>query len=180
MIVETDDMVLFWRPEAYLSNWHSPSPFRLIGAHSDHIFYNSEAAFMYLKAIHFFDTASADKIVNNQDPRACKRYGREVKNFNEAEWQKVRCNIMCEANLPKYMQNPKLSKKLLATGNKTIVEASPVDKIWGIGLAPDDLKARDKKNWQGLNLLGDVLMDVRSILRDHVDISPPNAYNARN
>ena len=62
------------------------------------------------------------------------------------------------------MKNPELKEILLATGDHIIVEASPYDRIWGVGLSEenDDLY---KGNWNGQNLLGKALMEVREKLR---------------
>ena len=69
---------------------------------------------------------------------------------------------MCEGNRAKFAQHPNLRRFLLDTGNRILVEASPVDKIWGIGLAQDDPRAQNPLQWQGLNLLGFALMKVRA------------------
>ena len=91
--------------------------------------------------------------------------GREVKNFNSDEWLKVSYQIMVDVNYAKWSSNIKLKQLLLSTGDKTIVEASPFDKIWGIGLHWSDDRVLDEKKWEGMNLLGKCLMQVREKLK---------------
>lgn len=159
MQVETDKMVLFWQNDSIFSNWY-PAKFEMHGI----TFRNSEAAFMYLKAELFNDDEAMGKLslAKNQSPSLAKKIGREVKGFKEDVWKESRKTAMFVANSHKFFQNPELLKALKATGKKRLVEASPLDKIWGIGLAPDDPKALDEKNWLGLNELGDVLEEVRT------------------
>ena len=94
-----------------------------------------------------------------------KNFGREIKNFNEDIWSKRRFGIVEIANYQKFSQNPALKQYLLNTYDKFLVEASPVDAIWGIGLSHEDPNAKIPKNWRGLNILGFVLMSVRENLR---------------
>ena len=72
---------------------------------------------------------------------------------------------MVKGNLHKFQQNEDLGKFLLATGDKVLVEASPVDAIWGIGLAQDHEDALLPSKWRGPNLLGYALMTVRDLIR---------------
>ena len=71
---------------------------------------------------------------------------------------------MVAGNLGKFDQNPDVRRFLLGTGSRELVEASPVDDIWGIGLAADDPHAQDPATWRGLNLLGRALVEVRAAL----------------
>ncbi len=103
------------------------------------------------------------------DTQHLNNIGRQVKNWNEAQWVEKREEIVYEGNFAKFSQNPKLKKRLLSYGNKRIfVESSPYDKIWGIGLQVKDEKglgiASDDKNWKGLNLLGIAITQVRDEL----------------
>lgn len=164
MVVENDNMILFWMPDSIYSNWYLDTPLTL-PAYPEIRFENSEAAFMYLKAKTFGDTVIADMVIANQDPKHVKGLGKRVTGFKEEIWAEHRYDCMLDVVFAKFSQNPELRKALLATGNKILVEASPVDKIWGIGLSPTDLRALDQKQWRGLNLLGEVLMDVRHILQ---------------
>lgn len=131
----------------------------------DQQFDNSEAAFMYVKAICFKDEKRAAMILKDQWPKNAKEHGRQIAGFDEAEWIDVREEIMYEVCLQKFLQNKIFADKLLATGNRMLVEASPFDRIWGIGLRPDDPRALIKEKWLGMNLLGFVLMQVRDTLK---------------
>lgn len=159
MQVVSDSMFLFWQNNSPFSNWY-PVKFQLQGVN----FQNSETAFMWLKANHFGDKGIADQILASQDPRAVKALGRQIKNYVEADWNNVRFNVMYVVNKAKFEQNPDLEGLLIDTGYKTIAEASPYDLVWGIGLLPKDPLAQNRTNWKGLNLLGEVLMKIRSEL----------------
>ena len=89
----------------------------------------------------------------------------QVQGFDEAKWQAARYDIVVRGNLAKFSQNEALRSFLLNTGERVLVEASPVDPIWGIGLAANDPLAEQPAQWRGLNLLGFALMDVRRSLR---------------
>lgn len=160
MIVTTDSMVLFWRPDAYLSNWY-PCNFEYL----ERRFQNSEAAMMWEKARLFDDVKISEQILTDQNPHRCKERGRQVKNFDPAVWDIYKEQFVTAICLEKFRQNADLSQLLLDTGSRILVEASPVDRIWGIGLAPDDPLALDQHNWRGQNLLGQILMQVRKRLR---------------
>ncbi len=153
----TDKYVFFWGSE--FSNWH-PCKFK----YKDKNFSNTEQAFMWEKAMYFHDNEIADQIINTSNPRICKELGRKVRNFNAETWMIMSYSIMVSVNMAKYSQNPELKKILLSTGDKTIVEASPYDKIWGIGLYWNTDECLNESNWQGMNLLGKALMEVRSKL----------------
>jgi ribA/ribD-fused uncharacterized protein len=172
MIVNTPDMILFWQPDSIYSNWYPNTPL-VLAEYPDIVFENSEAAFMYLKAKTFGDQIIAKLILQDQGPWNTKKLGRRINSYSEEAWAEVREDAMFAACYAKFAQNPKLKAELLATGTKLLVEASPVDKIWGIGLAPNEPKARNVETWQGLNLLGKILMEVRAALvnemvRDYV------------
>jgi ribA/ribD-fused uncharacterized protein len=119
---------------------------------------------MAMKAKHFNDEDTLSKIMKVRSPRVQKEYGRQVKNFDPVEWSNVSKDYVFKANLVKF-SDPVLKQKLLETGDREIVEASPYDKIWGIGLDKDDPRALDKTQWQGTNWLGEVLMKVRETLK---------------
>lgn len=123
---------------------------------------------MHMKAIHFKDYNTAAKIMKSESPKQQKAYGRRVANYDEKEWEKVRESVMYEAIYAKFRQNPSLSKKLLQTRGTTIAEASPYDRVWGIGLSETDPKANNPALWRGQNLLGQCLMTVRDrIMKDN-------------
>lgn len=165
MQVTTDEMVLFWKSDSIYSNWHQ-SRFYI----DNDLFDNSEAAFMYYKALYFDDLDIAHQIKgSSQNPKDMKALGRQVKNFiDDNAWRSARFDIMHNVCLHKFSQNPNLKSALIATGTRLIVEASPVDSIWGIGLAPDNPLALNINTWRGQNLLGKVLMRVRQILTSDV------------
>lgn len=121
---------------------------------------------MAKKAELFGDKEMAVKIVAAKSPAEAKDLGRQVKNFNEAIWNEKRFEIVVEGNFHKFNQNEDLKAFLLDTKKRVLVEASPVDKIWGIGLTAESDKAENPLLWNGLNLLGFALMEVRDQLRD--------------
>ena len=156
-ITETDRFVLFWG--GWPSQWH---PARFV---VDGVEYNCcEQYMMAEKARVFGDADVLANILKSESPRAQKAFGRKVRGFDEARWAAVCRGVVYAANLAKFTQNAGLRRKLLATGDKTIVEASPVDRIWGIGLAADDERASDPERWRGPNLLGFALMEARERL----------------
>lgn len=127
----------------------------------------AEAYMMYQKAILFNAPNIAKKILETNDPKKQKELGQDRKEiqFNQEVWDKNKFDIVVRGNLLKFSQNEKLKKQLLETGDKVLVEGSPYDKIWGVGLKWDNPKILDEKNWRGENLLGKALMKVRDILR---------------
>ena len=157
MTHQNDSMVWFWYGP--ISNFW-PCKFTENG-----IEYNcSEQYFMAQKAKLFNDTYTENEIMKVHSPKFQKRLGRTVDNFNQSVWDSNCEEIMIRANRLKYSQNPELKQLLVNTGNKEIVEASPYDKIWGIGLNPYDPNVEDKTKWKGENKLGKCLMVVRDEL----------------
>jgi len=124
---------------------------------------NAEQYMMAQKAILFNDDESLDKILKENNPKSVKQLGRKIKNFNEAIWNENKFRIVLQGNYFKF-SNPEFRKVLQNTGDKVIVEASPSDKIWGIGMAKTDSRAVSPNQWNGENLLGFALMEVRDIL----------------
>lgn len=116
------------------------------------------------KAKLFGDDESFNKILAASNPGEAKKIGRSVQGFDEELWLKHRFSLVVEANLLKFSQNRELGEFLTKTGDRVLVEASPVDKIWGVGLAADDENIQNPNLWKGLNLLGFALMEVRSQL----------------
>ena len=157
----------FWNERSPFSQFH-PSLFQMtLSQNGEECLINfvcAEQAMMYQKANLFGDYQVANEILTTTDPKAIKQLGRKVANFNEEIWCQRRERIVYDNNLAKFTQNPHLLKKLLATGDKTLVEASPYDRIWGIGLAASDQNANDPKKWRGLNLLGKILTRLRNEL----------------
>jgi hypothetical protein len=131
----------------------------------DDIKYPTAEHFMMAKKAELFgDAESQRKILNSFNPGEAKKLGRNVHGFDESIWIANRFQIVIEANKAKFSQNANLLDFLKATGERVLVEASPVDRIWGIGLAADNPDAEDPNKWRGLNLLGFALMQVREEL----------------
>lgn len=160
----TDTHVYFYGGPAIYSNWWT-TPNQIKDPATDLFFNSTEQAFMWYKANFFGDRAICVRAVEETDASKVKQLGRLVKNYDEAAWQCVRLGFMTYVNLMKYRQNPEFLEQLLSTGNKILVEASPYDKIWGVGLAQNDKLILDSSNWKGQNLLGIALMKVRELLK---------------
>ncbi len=125
-----------------------------------------EQFFMWYKAKKFKDQEIADKILmSNYNPKEVKRLGRQVKNYNDKEWDAVRASVMRTGLRLKFTQNEALKELLLSTGDKILVEASPYDRIWGAGIRENDSRISDPEKWPGKNLLGQLLMELREELR---------------
>jgi ribA/ribD-fused uncharacterized protein len=161
----TEKHVFFWGE--FPSNWH-PARFVVERDGKELEFFNSEQYFMYEKAVVFGDEVTAMRILfEGKDPKKAKTLGRQVKNYDDKIWEKVRYQIMVYANMHKYLQNKELRDMLLNEefDGKKFVEASPFDGIWGIKC--DEATAKDdESNWNGLNLLGKALDEVRNILKN--------------
>lgn len=124
----------------------------------------AEHYMMAQKAKLFADEDIFQKIIQVNHPNEAKTLGRKVKNYQENVWLEHRFDIVVKGNIAKFSQHPALKAFLLDTQERILVEASPVDKIWGIGLAADDECAEKPLQWKGLNLLGFALMEVRKQL----------------
>ena len=142
-----------------LSQWY-PARFEVDGV----AYASAEHFMMAEKARLFGDEAARIRILACRTPAEAKKLGRTVETFDDAVWETARSEIVVRANLAKFSQNLAMRDYLLATGNRVLVEASPVDRIWGIGLAANDMAALHPGAWRGLNLLGFALMEVRSRL----------------
>jgi len=154
----TDTHVYFYTNQ--FSNFHKCS-FEFQG----HTFGNSEQAFMWWKAMTFEDYDIAQKILDTpDDPMGVKHLGRMVKGYDDKIWSYVREKVMLDVNLAKFSQNEYLKELLFDTDSRFIVEASPSDQIWGVGLGEKDPAILDESKWRGSNLLGHVLMAVRTSL----------------
>ena len=158
--VITDTHVYFWG--GIFSQWYTSSN----QIFKDGIYFdNAEQFMMYQKAQLFEDYATAKKILENSNPRTAKKLGRKVKNFNENIWVQHREKIVEEGNILKFSQNKYLKNELLKLKDKTFVEASPYDKIWGIGLSYDNPLIYNEENWKGLNLLGKIITEVANKIK---------------
>lgn len=131
----------------------------------DGIPYRSAEHFMMAeKARLFGDLDARSRILESRTPAEAKKLGRSIRDFDEDAWNSSRFDIVVRANAAKFGQNSNLCQFLLGTKGRILVEASPVDAIWGIGLAADDPRAEQPRQWQGLNLLGFALMAARDQL----------------
>ena len=147
--------VFFYGSSEIFSNWHRCN-FRI-----DNIKFNcSEQAMMYYKAKMFRDYEIADRILRSRNPKDQKQLGREVRNFDENYWNNNGEEVMYRILLEKFSQNQDFKKELLKYKDYDFVEASPYDRIWGIGLREDNDLVLDESNWRGLNLLGKCLTRV--------------------
>ena len=131
----------------------------------DGIMYNcTEQYMMAEKARVFADEETRAKILAASDPKIIKALGREVKNFSVEKWAPVSKEIVVKGNMHKFAQNIELFQFLHGTGKKILVEASPYDTIWGIGMQESDEGILNPHNWKGYNQLGFALMEVRDAL----------------
>lgn len=142
-----------------LSQWW-PAPFRVDGTE----YATAEHWMMAGKARVFGDDRALARVLAAAHPGEAKEAGRSVRGFDERVWAERRFALVVRGNVEKFGQNPDIGAFLLGTRNRVLVEASPLDRVWGIGLAADDERARDPARWQGLNLLGFALMEARARL----------------
>jgi len=152
----SDSYHFFWRGP--FSNWHK-SEFYDRGIKFNCV----EQYMMAAKAMLFSDTVTHHDIMKQTDPRNMKALGRRVKGYNDMEWDYFKENIVFRGLLCKFSQNPDLRIELLSTGNKMLVEASPYDRVWGIGFGEAEALA-NKSKW-GENLLGKLLTEVKFMLQ---------------
>lgn len=161
------------------SQWY-PAPFEVNG----HMFKTAEHWMMAQKARLFGDEAVFHKILSCEKPGEAKELGRQVLHYDEDTWKEHRYDIVRAGNIHKFNQHPELASYLLATDKRVLVEASPVDAIWGIGLSKDSAQIDNLYAWRGLNLLGFALMEARDFLKsfglfkplDKVIAPPWDAY----
>ena len=162
------DFVFFWGhtdrgeglTKACLSQWF-PCSFVVYGQ-----YYNcAEKYMMAEKARIFGDEEIRQQILAEYSQMAMKKLGRKVKNYDDAVWKNVRFDVVVKGNLAKFSQNENLLNFLISTDDKVLVEASPKDEVWGIGLDEHSSEASSPWKWKGTNLLGFALMEVRDKLR---------------
>ncbi|KAL3869029.1 hypothetical protein ACJMK2_041756 [Sinanodonta woodiana] len=160
----------FWLEDSPFSQWYQ-SKFIV----DEQIFLTAEQYMMYHKAKLFNDDEAARKILTEVSPRKQKKLGRHVKNFSDETWKRNCIEIVKEGNKFKFLQNKDLLQILFSTYPKTLVEASPYDRVWGIGMAASDPRAQTKDTWVGSNLLGYALTDVRNeLMHSNVASTCPN------
>lgn len=125
----------------------------------------AEQFMMAQKAKMFGDFETEKAIMKSKNPKEIKSLGRRVRGFDQRVWDDYKHFIVYIGNLLKFKQNKELKEFLISTGDKVIVEASPYDRVWGIGMSANNVNVIRPDLWEGENLLGFVLMDVRTMLK---------------
>jgi len=166
VLLTTDDYVFFYYGDDIYSNFYRQR-FEMAGQS----FFCSEQAMMYCKAMFFrdYDTAAKIMAVNpdkRKAPFECKMLGREVSPYNDEQWASVRYDVMCKIVYAKFNMDEQTRWHLIRTGNRVLVEASPTDVVWGVGMDVDHPDILDSTCWRGLNLLGNALMWARDKMID--------------
>ncbi len=158
------ELLLFWGhkksegqiTKSCFSQWYES------GFHVDNIYYPTAEHYMMAEKARLFGDRNAEtRVIASATPKEAKSIGREVQPFDTKLWAKSGFDIVVRGNFEKFTQNPELSAFLLSTSPAIIVEASPDDAIWGIGLAADHPDASQPLRWPGTNLLGFALTKVR-------------------
>lgn len=166
----TVDYLFFWGHQpsrdgsiikTCMSQWW-PSEFSEKGI----VYKTAEHYMMAQKALLFDDREVFERILQKESPKDVKDLGRQIRNFDPEIWDSRKFQLVKQGNWLKFSQNEALKHFLIQTKNKVLVEASPVDTIWGIGLAEDNAKSLNPKEWRGENLLGFALMEVRDLLNE--------------
>jgi ribA/ribD-fused uncharacterized protein len=191
----TDDYVFFWRGpfsqwpkfsfhyESFVYQWlKSQIPPTVVGTRvvermdqsggAVHPYNCPEQAMMAKKARLFGDFEQLGAIMKSTSAREQKELGRAVRDFVKDDWDRHAREIVYRINLAKFEQNQELRDIMLAQGERMFVEASPVDCIWGIGMAENDPGVEDRRNWKGTNWLGEALTRVKETLRQKMPASP--------
>jgi hypothetical protein len=155
----TDTHVFFWN--SIYSQWYTtPNQFEENGI----TYTNAEKYMMCKKAEVFGAHDILFEMLKTDNPRVIKQLGRAISNFTDEKWDKHKMDVVTQGNVLKFDQNPNLLEILREHKDKIIVEASPQDPIWGIGMHWDNDLILNEKNWKGQNLLGECIMRARTIL----------------
>jgi ribA/ribD-fused uncharacterized protein len=147
--------------ESCLSQWWDSAPFSVEGI----TYKTAEHWMMAEKARIFGDNETLLAILQANTPSEAKKLGRQVRNFDAVIWDEKKFASITQGNIYKFSQHSDLKAFLLETGDKVLVEASPVDNIWGIGMAKNDPHIENPTLWKGQNLLGFALMETRDALK---------------
>ncbi|KAM3717388.1 N-glycosidase [Dirofilaria immitis] len=163
-----EKFTLFFTIRSPFSNFH-PCRFTIFedvgnGKPEERWYYSTEQYYMYHKALSAGDSETAEQIANERDARKIKMISRNIKNFERELWSKISSDVMRRGNFAKYTQNPLLRKKLFYTYGSTLVECSPTDLEWGIGLDINEPDALSPSKWRGKNKLGQILTEIREDL----------------
>lgn len=171
MTRETDTHIYFWKNKSYLTQWYKVDFYDSITGCT---FNCVEQGHMLYKACLFKDYSVAKQILNAKHPSKHLELGRLVTPFDNQIWLGNRDTYLVWLHYQKYIQNSDLTGQLISTGTKTLVEASPIDMIYGVGLHEDDPLIDNPDNWKGENVLGKILMLVRSYLIQGLEPVKPN------
>lgn len=151
-----ETFTFFWQAGSPFSQWH-----RTLFTENGFVYTCTEQYMMHHKALLMKDTETASKIMAaGYNPKEHKRLGRMVKPFDAKLWESKRRDIVYQGNYLKFL-HPNLHRALASTRGTTLVEASPYDRIWGIGLPQEDPRAMSRSTWRGQNLLGEILTELR-------------------
>ncbi len=178
MIYKPNQVILFWGSTSPFSQWY-PCKFT-VTFKSEYTgetiitFGSAEQWMMYRKAQTFGDLDKAKAILKEKSPLKIKQLGRRVKNFDEKQWDAEKYEIVRQGNIYKFSQNPELKKALLDTKNKYIMEASPYDKVWGVGMGAKNKNIYDTDKWKGQNLLGKAIVSTRAYIQKMEKIVEPS------
>ncbi|GGH57319.1 hypothetical protein GCM10008014_28860 [Paenibacillus silvae] len=156
-----EKFTFFWHTASPFSQWH-PADFIVNGLQ----YTSAEQYMMHQKALLFGDLKIAEQIMSTNSASVQKKLGRQVKGFDQTVWEAECQRIVYEGNQAKFTQNEELLAALLATRGTTLVEASPDDRIWGVGLAEDNPRIRNRSTWRGTNWLGEILTRLREEIGD--------------
>ena len=160
--MENKKYTFFWKDKDVFSQWHKA------GFTVDGINYKTaEHWMMWKKAMMFGDAETAEKILQANHPHDAKKLGRTVKGFIKTEWEEHCKQFVYDGNHAKFTQNQRCYNALMNTGDTLLVEASPYNAIWGIGLDEETAKKTPESEWPGTNWLGEVLTRLRENLKQN-------------
>jgi len=160
------EFLCFWKPNHQIVDESCLSQLQYSEFVVDiHDFISAEQYIMVEKARLFEDEEIEQQILDTKDPTEVTSLGQKVKNFKQDIWDRVKYSIVLTANYYKFTQNKALREFLLSTENKILVEANPLDKIWGVGLSSESSNIHLPSSWKGENLLGFALMEVRDEIK---------------
>jgi len=139
-----------------------------IGFTIDEVYYRTAEHYMMAEKARLFDKSMVEEILNAETTKEVKELGRKVKNFDSELWCEKSFDVVVKGNMEKFTQNSELKEFLLSTDEMVLVEASPYDKVWGIGMLATDEQVLNPMEWDGENKLGFALMVVRDKLKDGI------------
>lgn len=131
----------------------------------DGVCYKTAEHYMMASKAMLFQPEAVEDIISAPTPKTAKELGRCVENFDNDVWTTSAWDIVIRGNIAKFSQNDDLCEYLLATEGKILVEASPHDRIWGIGMNRQNQDAQTPHLWKGENLLGFALVAAREEIR---------------